>query len=473
MATEYPDRDPISSPALDALRTFVLEARELEANPARGFEDFERELHHRIMAVEADLVAQQLVRYDVDAPEVTFQGEAYRFKVKWTEEYCGLAGTFSVERSLYVPRTRGGRAICPLEIRAGIVEGAWTPLAARLMARAVAATTPKEAEELFAEWGGMKPSTSSLDRLPKAISEKWEADRQLFEDELRSEDLIPREAVAVGVSLDGVMVPLKDGDAAKEGGAGDEESPEGSTAYKEASCGTVSLYDADGNRLQTIRYGRMPEHKKATLKSELEAEVRSIVEARPDLDLVFLADGARDNWTFLETLPMRLGRERDAEKEAVDLYHVLERAKKAVDAYHGEGTSDSRAAFEQMRIWLREEHDGAERVIRALRYRRDESTGSVRKTIETQIRYFTKRKERMRYKRLLDQNLPVGSGVVEAACKTLATERMKRSGMSWREEGGQSILTLRSLIQSDRWDRAWRLIVSQYQGLVTVQNEAA
>jgi hypothetical protein len=472
MPAEYPNSDPFASQTFNLLRDFVLEAQRVGVDACGGFEHFERELHQRMMAIEADLVAQQLAHYDVEAEEVEVHGEPFRFKMKWKEQYCGLAGTFSVERSLYVPRRRAGKAICPLEIRAGIVEGCWTPLAARLMSRAVAATTPKEAEELFAEWGGMKPSSSSLDRLPKAISEKWEADRQLFENELRNQEQIPREAVAVGVSIDGVLVPMKDGDREEKRSQGDKQ-PQGPAGYKEAGCGTVSFYDAEGNRLQTVRYARMPEHKKVTLKSELEAELQSIFSVRPDLELVMLADGAEDNWEFLEALPRLLGRERDPDKEAVDLFHVLERVKKALDAYHGEDTSHSRSAFEQMRIWLREEEDGAEHVIRALRYRRDASNGSAKSVIAAQIKYFENRKERMRYKKLLDQNLPVGSGVVEAACKTLATERMKRSGMSWRQEGGQAILTLRSLIQSDRWDYGWQLIMSQYRGLVTITKEAA
>jgi len=79
----------------------------------------------------------------------------------------------------------------------------------------------------------------------------------------------------------------------------------------------------------------------------------------------------------------------------------------------------------------------------------------------------------LRYKQLLDENLPIGSGVVEAACKTLVAERMKRSGMSWGEEGGQAILTLRSLIQSNRWERGWELLSGQYRCQVKILKPAA
>ena len=63
---------------------------------------------------------------------------------------------------------------------------------------------------------------------------------------------------------------------------------------------------------------------------------------------------------------------------------------------------------------------------------------------------------------------PIGSGVVEAACKTLATQRMKRSGMRWRHEGGQAILTLRSLVQSHRFEQAWLMLSATYRANVSV-----
>ena len=64
--------------------------------------------------------------------------------------------------------------------------------------------------------------------------------------------------------------------------------------------------------------------------------------------------------------------------------------------------------------------------------------------------------------------LPIGSGVIEAACKTLATQRMKRSGMRWRHDGGQAILTLRALMQSHRFDHAWNLLSETYRAEVTL-----
>jgi hypothetical protein len=461
MIAEYQRRDPFSSPAFEKLRDFVFENERREPGSIR-LEQFEPELHQLVMAFEADLLRRQVERYDLDTEEVRFEGQPYRRKMKCSQQYTGLAGTFEIERTLYVPRSETGKAICPLELRAGMVEEVWTPLAARLMTLAVASTTPKEAALLFGEWGGMKPSTSSLDRLPKRISERWEEQREAFEEELRTLDVVPGAAVSVVVSIDGVQVPMKDGERAEKRSQEDKR-PRGPAGFREVGCGTISFHDCRGKRLKTARFARMPEGKKVTLKRQLEAELESIYASRPDLTLVCLADAFDDNWDFLSKLSSRFVQPGKKKNEAIDLFHVLERVKMALNAYHGDCTPESKAAFEQCRIWLRRKSNGAERVIRALRHRRRKVRGAKRKAIDREINYLCKRKNRLRYKRLLRQRLPIGSGVVEAACKTLAAQRMKRSGMSWREEGGQAILTFRSLIQSNRWEAGWEIVLRQYR----------
>ena len=74
----------------------------------------------------------------------------------------------------------------------------------------------------------------------------------------------------------------------------------------------------------------------------------------------------------------------------------------------------------------------------------------------------------MNYLAYLRRHLPIASGVMEAASKTLVTQCLKRSGMAWTLMGGQAILTFRSLIQSGRWSRAWNLLAAEYRQTVTV-----
>ena len=101
---------------------------------------------------------------------------------------------------------------------------------------------------------------------------------------------------------------------------------------------------------------------------------------------------------------------------------------------------------------------GLERKLRA----KPHPSKAQKEAVRTERKYFRNQRKRMDYARYLELGLPIGSGVVEAACKTLATQRMKRSGMSWGD-GKQAVLTIRSLQQSDRWERGWRMVAASFQ----------
>ncbi len=472
--------DVLQTPSLWRLAQFVRQHQDQwqqsEAPP--DLERFERELHDHVMAVERDLLADELSRYDVAADEVTVEGVSYRRSLESTQTYISAAGPITVSRHLYRPAGRSTKSICPLELRAGIVQGLWTPTAARQGAFVMAHLTSRESAMLFEELGGMQPSVSTLDRLPKTLSARFEAHREGWEGDLRARETVPEEAVVLAVSLDGVMAPMakSEPDQGAQTAQTEPEAPAagdspGKRNYREAGCGTVTLYDAEGKRLSTVRYGRMPEYKKATLCAQLEAECQSILALRPDLKVVKLADGAEENWRFLDHLDLGLSVADQAQVEQVsitDFYHGADHLQQACDVIWGAGSVDSKAEFARLRTLLKEEAKGVDKIIGRLRYRVSRLRGRKREQLEKALTYFRNQRERMRYAAYRQANLPIGSGVVEAACKTLVSSRLKRSGMRWGMAGGQAVLTLRSVIQSDRWERAWFLLRNDFRKLVTV-----
>jgi hypothetical protein len=143
-------------------------------------------------------------------------GVAHRQVLRCEETYLSAAGPVRVQRSLYSTRQEGERTVCPLELRSGMVEGRWTPLAARQATWVVAHLTPQEGEDLFGMLGSMTPSKGSLGRLPKQLSRRWEKGRVEFEEALGKVEEIPKEAVTMAVSLDGVMLPMRDGQRAEK-----------------------------------------------------------------------------------------------------------------------------------------------------------------------------------------------------------------------------------------------------------------
>lgn len=465
---EFCHKNPtLESPALKKLGQFVLEWRTRWETSTPDFERFEHELHEQIMALECELLTEELARYDVKAEQIEVGGKIYRQALTSSETYLSAAGPLTIERHLYRPAGRGSRSICPLEWRAGIIRGYWTPRAARQAAFAMAHLTPGDSEALFAELGGMRPSRPSLDRLPKELSTHWEVQRQEWEAALRAEERVPQEARVIAVSVDGVTVRMKNDERrVKRDQPGKHAS--GPIGQREAGCGTVVLYDAEGERLQTVRYGRMPERRKVTLQQQLETEASSVLAIQPDLKRVLLADGAEPNWNLLSEVDQACGPPPQPSVEIVDFYHACDHLKEGCDAAWGESTPRSKAEFERLKILLKEDEEGAGRVIRMLKYHHGRAQGCKRKRLETQLTYFRNQRHRMGYAEYIRQGLPIASGVIEASCKTLVTQRMKQSGMAWTQTGGQAILTLRSLIQSDRWQPAWELLRSDFRKTVTV-----
>jgi hypothetical protein len=454
-------RDLLSSDthAMDQLQDFLRQRRDAH-EPVADLNAFEQELHRLFVAAEREALRQELSRFDLDVPTIEVAGERYHRVLRCATTYNSAVGPVRVERSLY-RRSHGEHALCPLELRAGIIEGSWTPLAAKQATWVVAHLTPKEGAELLDLLGNMTPSKSTLDRLPKALSVHWEAQRPQLEAILRQQEAIPSEAVAMAVSLDGVMAPMKDGErhAKRQRARAHGQVPSGPAGYQEVGCATVSYYDRHGVRLGTRRMARMPETNKATLKRQLTAEVMGALIQRPDLRVVKVADGAPDNWSYLsEVLPVG--------QEVLDFYHAAEHLGAALGAAYGEGTSKYQERLETLSAVLRDAPEGVDTVIGALgrlrtRYPR-------RQAMHKALAYFREHRHRMRYSDLRAQNLPIGSGVVEAACKTLVSQRLKRSGMRWRTAGGQAILTFRALCQSERFDRAWSLLGETYKRSVTL-----
>src|SRR5262249_37420036 len=143
------------------------------------------------------------------------------------------------------------------------------------------------------------------------------------------------------------------------------------------------------------------------------------------------------------------------------VYHAADHLGAALGAAYGEGTPPYQARGEILRTVLRDAPQGVDKVIGALervrmRYPR-------RQALQKALAYFREQRHRMRYAGLRARHLPLGSGVVEAACKTWVSQRLKRSGMRWRMVGGQAILTFRALCQRERFEHAWPLLVPTYK----------
>ena len=263
-------------------------------------------------------------------------------------------------------------------------------------------------------------------------------------DELRKQEELPENTSMVQVGLDGVMMHInaeKNGDEVieKEG-------------WREASCGTVTPRDNDGNRLLSRYIGRLPEGKKKSLKTQIRQELDHLLSLNPDLKQVVTADGEKGNWTFSETL--------NPDVEVLDFWHAIEKLNVAADAAFGSDDKARKKWFKAKRRILRRDPKGVSKVIVALRYllRKGRGSEEIRKVLGY-FRNNRNNRSRMNYYHLAEEGYPIGSGEVEAANKMLVTHRLKRSGQRWGRDGGQGVLAFRALLKSDRFNRAWAMVV--------------
>ena len=219
--------------ALSGLASFAKLAELIEARSQEGsteatltFEAFEVELGHAMRSLGNDLKAIDLARYDMDADAVIVGGQEWRKCLSdQPKTYLSASGPVTVRRNLYRP-VGGGKSICPLELRSGIIAGLYTPVLARQVSYLMGHMTSQDTSHVFLELGIAGPSSSSCDRLPKVLNPVWEANRETWEDALRQQEFVPAEAAVVAVSLDGVMVPDKDGQRdAKEQGVSKQLRP--------------------------------------------------------------------------------------------------------------------------------------------------------------------------------------------------------------------------------------------------------
>lgn len=437
-----------------------------------------------------ELMAAALIRADTDSPEVEIAGARWGNRRIERGVYQTMFGAVAIERSTY-QRAGRGRVAVPLDLRLGIVEGRYTPKMARVLTRAIAVTTEEEGAAFLAELGTAAVSSSTLSRIPRAIAARYETQRALIDTSLRLHAQIPDDAVTIQVALDGVMVP-QDGEHARPRGRKTESpdpprhersyGPVGSDspasndghegrAWHEASVGTVAYFAVDGRRLATSYFGRMPEPHKATLLEQLNAEVDAILAERPAMNVVLASDGALPHWTHLDAMAARIAARCTGEiVKLVDAFHVAQYIQKAAEAIEGTGPGAAILAA-TWRETVKEHPKGADSVLRSMRARRSSiSTNARREEFDDALAYVASQHGhgRMEYFHAGERRYPIGTGITEAAAKTVVGTRMKRAGARFSQHGGQTILLFRTALLSDRFDALHFNLVATYAAPVKV-----
>ena len=430
----------VSSTIISAVRAGLVEQlSSIAKHPFHGatIQDVEKQFFETLGKSGACGLSKLFAQNDERAKAIIYNGQKHYRKFLTLGRYLTLLGEISIKRGIY-QSNKDNRSICPLEAKLKFINDYVSFAAAEYICYSLASMTLREFVKHCQKWTLMKPSEGTVKRVIDYVGDFLETSGYL--DTIQSEPAVPKQAVTLAMSMDSTSVLIR-----KQG-------------WKHATAATVSTYDAKGNRLATVYIGRMPEKGKTQAKRLLEKEVESTIRQHKFRYTVCIADGARDLWQFFrKKYPNAI--------HVLDFFHVCEHLSKLSDLFFKD-SPDAELWFEKQRTSLKEDPDGASKVIRAVRYRRSKTKENP--DIEAELKYLQHNRSRMNYFELQQNKLPIGSGVVEAACKNLIGARLKKSGMRWTIDGGQTILTLRSLILSDRWEQFWTFFVGRhFPGFVT------
>jgi hypothetical protein len=372
-----------------------------------------------------------LEKFDTDGSPIIMGDVKWTSKGKITKPYQTPYGETIIERHVY-QTSSGGRGFCPLERDARIILTS-TPRFAKVISSKYSEMGSSRVIEDLEGNHGRKIARSFMQNICDAIGavafakeEDWKYALPEMEKAIHS----------ISVGLDGTcMLMTEDG-------------------YRQAMVGTIAFYDREGERQHTIYTAAAPEYGKATFLGRLETEIERVKTKFPKAHYIGLADGAKDNWDFL--IP-------HTQRQIVDFYHAAGYLGKAAEVmFKGEDKqTENREWLDQACHDLKNKQKSAGRLLHEIEEYKDEKRlkKDDREEMDKVVSYFTNNKNKMNYAEALEENLPIGSGVTEAACKVIVKQRLGGSGMKWGGRGAAIVLSLRALNYSTgRWDQFWNKI---------------
>lgn len=421
----------------------------------------EREIDAVTSGIGLALKRRSLQALDIDSKRILVDGEPYARVGRYEDTYFAREGAVTVTRSIFRKcGVRNGTTVDAVSLRVGAVDG-WLPDAAKAAAFLMQQGTSREAEASAHALGVLPYSRSSFERVGHKVGQRFWVVRNDIENALINDYAVPGEAQSISVSLDRVAVPFEESRKRPVGRPkiGAPQRPI-SRVWHMAYVGTVTLHDEHGEALHTIRYGRMPDCGAEDLVAGMTGDVKTLLRARPNLKVALLTDGGAD---MVKALDAQLTAESLGTHvfRIVDFWHVVEKLAAAARVIN-------RAASESMlarwRILLLNSPTAPAKIKAELfSSKKEDVIVDESKPVHDAITYLENQADRMNYSEARTAGLPIGSGNVEATCKSLVGQRLVRTGSRWKSSTAQDIIDLRALALSSRWDQAIDLTLKRDQ----------
>lgn len=402
-----------------------------------------------------------LESYDLQEPQLTINGQILRHKILSPKTFLTRFGPIEIVRALY-QADRGGPTYAPLDHVWDMNNHFATLDVREAICLALGHMTAQESAQLFSKCSFFKPSATAIKHVVEKVHDEIVPQQTVLEATVQKQLSAPKTSRVLVASMDGVNVPLREvgvarGRPAERPGLGTDEEKQ--SCYKNAMVGTLSFYgdvpddQETPERLLGVALARMPEACAVTFKDKFEQHLAALErKAGPGVTKVFLCDGHRTLWNYADQQ-----RRYDDYEKLIDFYHTEEHLSKAAEALFGKRNAQARAWYNKYRVKLLEQSDGVASVQRSMVYYGQTQGLSITKqeALAKEQTFFRRNQHRMNYAGFRARGLPIGSGPVEAACKSIVKTRLCRSGMRWSRQGGQRILDLRCYAKCGLWKEFW------------------
>ena len=338
------------------------------------------------------------------------------------------------------------RGILPKDSALDIVSTSFSPGLRRLMARVGGKEPFDEGRLDLEELAGVCVTTKAVERVSERVGEEIEAVAKRVRKAALSGKIVPIKPIPwMYVEMDGTGVPMVPHET--EGRQGKDETGRAKTRELKLGCVfTQTGVDAEGRPVRevgsTSYVGAIENAEEFGNRIFAEAIRRG---SRCAKQIVVLGDGASWIWNLAAMhFPWAI--------EIVDLFHAREHLSELAKVVYGPGSCEEKQWAEER---IKELDDGKVDAVLSAMALLQPRTDAARDDVRKAIGYFQNNAARMQYSHFRRQGLFVGSGVIEAGCKTIAGKRLKQSGMQWTVRGANAIVALRCCDLSGRWEQYW------------------
>jgi hypothetical protein len=373
------------------------------------------------------------------------EGHVFEFKEYRTKEILTVLGPVTLQRAYYYDE-QCARGYCPKDRVLQVEESSWSPGVKRMMGRVGAYRPFGLGQEDIKEMAGIEVDSKAIERTCHQLGQDVEVFYRREAEGYVSGKVIPIQRIPkLYICMDATGIPVVKAETVNRKGKGADGQAktrevklgciftqtklnekgfpvrdEDSTSY----VGGIESPDVFGNHIygEALRRG-LEKAQKVCVIGDAATWIWNIVEEHfwEAIQIIDLYHGRQHYWSVARAV---WGSDREA------LIHWTEKRRKELD------------------------RGKVEKVIEAIG-NLCPSTKEQEEMLEGEIAYFDKNKERMRYEDFRKQGLFVGSGVVEAGCRTVIGQRLKQSGMHWTVRGANNVVALRCCILSGRWEDFW------------------